>query len=170
MKALLISFMVGLVVGVVYGVIRVKSPAPPIVALLGLLGMVLGEQAGGWFLTKKIQAANVASAHIVGEAKDQQQRPNVQSRISAVDRGGQPMDSQHRYVPTPCRVLVAIVLPLTGLGAISQALAARTAARAPITGASFAGAEGGRVRTRKAHPAPFGKCGSAAATKLELDG
>ena len=65
MKALFISFVVGLVVGVVYGVIRVKSPAPPIVALLGLLGMVLGEQAGGWLLTKKIQAANVASAHIV---------------------------------------------------------------------------------------------------------
>jgi uncharacterized protein len=41
---------VGLFVGVVYGVIRVKSPAPPIVALIGLLGMVLGEQAGGWLL------------------------------------------------------------------------------------------------------------------------
>jgi XapX domain-containing protein len=45
MKALLISFALGLIVGVVYGVIRVKSPAPPIVALLGLLGMVLGELA-----------------------------------------------------------------------------------------------------------------------------
>jgi len=55
MKALLISFVVGLFVGVVYGVIRVKSPAPPIVALLGLLGMVLGEQAGGWLLPKKIK-------------------------------------------------------------------------------------------------------------------
>jgi XapX domain-containing protein len=43
MKVLLISFAVGLFVGVLYGVIRVKSPAPPIVALLGLLGMVLGE-------------------------------------------------------------------------------------------------------------------------------
>lgn len=79
MKALLASFVVGLLVGVVYAVIRVKSPAPPIIALLGLLGMVLGEQGGGWLLTKKIQAANVASAHIVAERKDQQQRPNVQS-------------------------------------------------------------------------------------------
>ncbi len=67
MKALLISFVVGLLVGVVYGVIRVKSPAPPIVALLGLLGMVLGEQAGGWFHIKKIQGSNVASAHIASE-------------------------------------------------------------------------------------------------------
>jgi XapX domain-containing protein len=80
-KALLVSFAVGLLVGVLYGVIRVKSPAPPIVALLGLLGMVLGEQAGGWFLAKKIQAANVASDHIAGERKDRQQRPNVQSII-----------------------------------------------------------------------------------------
>jgi XapX domain-containing protein len=47
MKTLLISFVVGLFVGVLYGVIRVRSPAPPIVALLGLLGMVLGEQFGG---------------------------------------------------------------------------------------------------------------------------
>jgi XapX domain-containing protein len=31
MKALFISFVVGLLVGVVYGVIRVKSTAPPIV-------------------------------------------------------------------------------------------------------------------------------------------
>jgi len=61
MKALLTSFMVGLFVGVLYGVIRVKSPALPIVALLGLLGMVLGEQAGGWLLAKKIKASNVAS-------------------------------------------------------------------------------------------------------------
>ena len=55
MKALFISFAVGLLVGVIYGVIRVKSPAPPIVALLGLFGMVLGEQAGGWLTAKKIQ-------------------------------------------------------------------------------------------------------------------
>ena len=70
MKALLISFAVGLVVGVVYGVIRVKSPAPPIVALLGLLGMVLGEQVGGRFLTKnKTQATNVASAQVASKSK-----------------------------------------------------------------------------------------------------
>jgi XapX domain-containing protein len=86
MKALLISFVVGLLVGVVYGVIRVKSPVPSIVALLGLLGMVLGEQAGGRLLTKKIQATKVASAHIVGERKDQPQRPNVQFLISATHR------------------------------------------------------------------------------------
>ena len=70
MKALVISFVVGLLVRVVYGVIRLKSPAPAVVALLGLLGMVLSEQAGGWFVTKRIQTTNVASGHVV-EAKDQ---------------------------------------------------------------------------------------------------
>ena len=84
MKALLISFVVGLLVGVAYGVIRVKSPAPPILALIGLLGMVLGEQAGGWLLAKKTQATNVASVHTGSERKDQLQCRSVQSVLSAI--------------------------------------------------------------------------------------
>jgi len=43
MKDYLLSFSVGLLVGVLYYVLRVRSPAPPIIALTGLLGMVLGE-------------------------------------------------------------------------------------------------------------------------------
>ena len=86
MKALLISFVVGLIVGVAYGVIRVKSPAPPIIALVGLLGMVLGEQAGGWLLAKKMQATNVASVSVLAESKGQQQRPEMQSGISSAPR------------------------------------------------------------------------------------
>jgi XapX domain-containing protein len=73
-----------MLVGLANGVIRVKSPAPPIVALLGLLGMVLGEQAGAWLLTNKTHPKNVASSHVVSEYKDQQQRPNAQSVISSV--------------------------------------------------------------------------------------
>ncbi|MGA7317765.1 MAG: DUF1427 family protein [Silvibacterium sp.] len=71
MKVLLISFAVGLFVGILYGVIRVKSPAPPIVALLGLLGMVLGEQLGGWILTKNVTVAHAASVCLVGKHWDQ---------------------------------------------------------------------------------------------------
>jgi XapX domain-containing protein len=77
MKAMVISFVVGLVVGVAYGLIRVKSPAPPIIALLGLLGMVLGEQGGSWLLAKKIEATNMASVQVLGETKDQQQYPHT---------------------------------------------------------------------------------------------
>jgi XapX domain-containing protein len=44
MRPYLISLLVGLAVGAVYGLIKVRSPAPPAIALLGLLGMLAGEQ------------------------------------------------------------------------------------------------------------------------------
>jgi XapX domain-containing protein len=68
MKVLFLSFVVGLGVGVLYGLIRVKSPAPPIVALLGLLGMVLGEQLGTWIQTKKLDVPRAAAVCLVGES------------------------------------------------------------------------------------------------------
>ena len=67
MKVLFLSFIVGLGVGALYGLIRVKSPAPPIVALLGLLGMVLGEQLGIWMQTKKLDVPRAAAVCLVGE-------------------------------------------------------------------------------------------------------
>jgi XapX domain-containing protein len=70
MRVLLISFVAGLGVGILYGVIRVKSPAPPIVALLGLLGMVIGEQFGVWIHTKKLDVSHAASVCLVGERYD----------------------------------------------------------------------------------------------------
>ncbi len=45
MKMYLFSFGAGILVGVVYYLLNVRSPAPPVVALLGLLGMLMGEQA-----------------------------------------------------------------------------------------------------------------------------
>jgi XapX domain-containing protein len=42
--AFLMSLLVGLGVGGLYAVLGVRSPAPPLIALLGLLGMVVGEQ------------------------------------------------------------------------------------------------------------------------------
>jgi XapX domain-containing protein len=44
MKTYLLSLGAGLLVGVVYSLLDVRSPAPPVVALVGLLGMLLGEQ------------------------------------------------------------------------------------------------------------------------------
>ena len=44
MKMYILSLGVGLLVGVLYYLLNVKSPAPPFVALVGLLGMVLGEK------------------------------------------------------------------------------------------------------------------------------
>lgn len=45
MTAYLVSLLMGLAVGTAYGLMHVRSPAPPLIALVGLLGMVLGEHA-----------------------------------------------------------------------------------------------------------------------------
>ena len=44
MKTYVLSLAVGLLVGVIYGVLNVRSPAPPVIALVGLLGILVGEQ------------------------------------------------------------------------------------------------------------------------------
>jgi XapX domain-containing protein len=41
----LVSLLMGLAVGATYALVQVRSPAPPLIALVGLLGMVLGEYA-----------------------------------------------------------------------------------------------------------------------------
>lgn len=45
MKPYLISLGAGLLVGIVYHLLGVRSPAPPVIALVGLMGILLGEQA-----------------------------------------------------------------------------------------------------------------------------
>jgi len=45
MKPYLLSLGAGLLVGVVYSLLNVRSPAPPAIALIGLLGILVGEQA-----------------------------------------------------------------------------------------------------------------------------
>jgi XapX domain-containing protein len=44
MKLYLLSLGAGILAGVIYGLINVRSPAPPVIALIGLLGMLIGEQ------------------------------------------------------------------------------------------------------------------------------
>ena len=44
MKPYLLSLAAGLLVGVIYALLNVRSPAPPVIALVGLLGILLGEQ------------------------------------------------------------------------------------------------------------------------------
>jgi XapX domain-containing protein len=44
MKVYIISLATGLLVGVIYSLLNVRSPAPPLVALIGLLGILIGEQ------------------------------------------------------------------------------------------------------------------------------
>ena len=70
MKAMLISFAVGLGVGVVYALLRVKSPAPPLVALAGLLGMVWGEQVAVRFLTRAPSSSAVIGPNGASRPQD----------------------------------------------------------------------------------------------------
>ncbi|MBE1525950.1 XapX domain-containing protein [Sphingopyxis sp. OAS728] len=44
MKIYLVSLGAGLLAGLVYGLTGVRSPAPPVIALVGLAGILLGEQ------------------------------------------------------------------------------------------------------------------------------
>ena len=44
MKTYIISLGVGVFVGMIYSLLNVRSPAPPLVALVGLAGILIGEQ------------------------------------------------------------------------------------------------------------------------------
>jgi len=65
MKPYLLSLCVGGLVGVIYAMLNVRSPAPPVVALLGLLGMLIGEQAVP--LAKRLLAREAVSVSWVRE-------------------------------------------------------------------------------------------------------
>ena len=65
MKAYVLSFAAGLLVGVIYGLLNVRSPAPPVIALVGLLGILIGEQAVP--LVKRMLAKNPVTVSWVRE-------------------------------------------------------------------------------------------------------
>ena len=44
MTTYLLSLGAGLLVGVIYALLKVRSPAPPVIALMGLAGILAGEQ------------------------------------------------------------------------------------------------------------------------------
>jgi XapX domain-containing protein len=74
MKIYLLSAAAGLLVGVIYALLNVRSPAPPVVALVGLLGILVGEQivpiAKRLFAEKPITAAWAREhcvPHVFGE-------------------------------------------------------------------------------------------------------
>jgi len=67
MKSYLLSFAAGLLVGCIYSLIRVRSPAPPLIALIGLLGILLGEQSPSLikhFFTKEDAKTSQASGQL----------------------------------------------------------------------------------------------------------
>jgi len=65
MKMYLVALAAGLLVGVIYGLLNVRSPAPPVIALIGLLGILLGEQAVP--IAKRLLGGEKVSAAWIGE-------------------------------------------------------------------------------------------------------
>jgi XapX domain-containing protein len=86
MKIYLLSLEAGVLVGVIYSLLNVRSPAPPLVALVGLFGILVGEQLipvgkqvlAGSPLRAAWHAARSAS-HIFGElpGRHSQQLPHT---------------------------------------------------------------------------------------------
>lgn len=66
MKLYALSLAAGLLVGIVYSLLQVRSPAPPLIALIGLLGILMGEQliplGKQWLHPAPASAATVPAA------------------------------------------------------------------------------------------------------------
>lgn len=62
MSPFVISLGAGVLIGLVYALIKVQSPAPPAVALVGLLGMIVGSTLGGKLFHSETSAAVPAPA------------------------------------------------------------------------------------------------------------
>lgn len=60
MKLYIVSLAAGILVGLIYAFLQVRSPAPPAIALIGLLGMLVGEQAGP--IVKRVLAREPVTA------------------------------------------------------------------------------------------------------------
>lgn len=76
MLSYLTSLAMGVSIGVVYALLRVSSPAPPVVALVGLLGMLTGEHLVDFV------GSSEASARAGSQASHAQIRESMQDLTS----------------------------------------------------------------------------------------
>lgn len=65
----LIALGAGLLAGVLYSLLGVRSPAPPTIALIGLLGMLIGEQVIP--VAKRLVAGQPVMTYVTGECAEQ---------------------------------------------------------------------------------------------------
>lgn len=70
----LISLIVGLGVGGCYAILGVRSPAPPFVALIGLLGMLAGEH-GTRALLSRLQPSSSPASSVSAAGNDGEHGP-----------------------------------------------------------------------------------------------
>ncbi|MCJ9691158.1 XapX domain-containing protein [Rhizobium sp. PRIMUS64] len=84
MKDYVISAAAGLLVGIIYGLMNVRSPAPPVIALVGLLGILVGEQLPP--LVKNFWQSEPAALSWLHQV-----RPHV---FGHMPKGGLPIEAQ----------------------------------------------------------------------------
>jgi XapX domain-containing protein len=89
MKVYVVSLAAGVLVGLIYALLQVRSPAPPAIALLGLLGMLIGEQAGP-VLKKMIVREPVSAAWLRTECVTRITGVPGQARAADDDLIGKP--------------------------------------------------------------------------------
>jgi XapX domain-containing protein len=89
MKVYVVSLAAGVLVGLIYALLQVRSPAPPAIALLGLLGMLIGEQAGP--VLKKMMVREPISAAWL--------RTECVARITGVPGQAHPADADRIAKP-----------------------------------------------------------------------
>ena len=80
----IISLGVGFGIGLLYWLLKVQSPAPPLIALAGLLGMVLGEHAIP--VVKAQLFAQTTAVQVTGPATDADAKKTVAP--GAMKQGG----------------------------------------------------------------------------------
>jgi XapX domain-containing protein len=69
MTSYFVSLVMGLSVGVAYALVAVSSPAPPLIALVGLLGMLMGEQAVGFAKRHLAPSAQTSTGVVHGPSR-----------------------------------------------------------------------------------------------------
>mgnify|MGYP001614165179 CR=1 FL=1 len=87
MKPYVLALALGLLVGVIYGLFQVRSPAPPVIALVGLLGILAGEQIPPllrqWFQPEARAASwlhEQVKPHVFGELPQCARKPSAGPR------------------------------------------------------------------------------------------
>ncbi|MBD8164637.1 DUF1427 family protein [Erwinia persicina] len=75
MSPLFLSLGAGVLIGLLYALLRVRSPAPPAVALVGLLGMIVGSTLGTKLLYHDATAAVPATTRLPVVAEQQALSP-----------------------------------------------------------------------------------------------
>jgi XapX domain-containing protein len=87
-KPYLIALGVGLLAGGIYGLLAVKSPAPPVISLVGLLGILLGEQIAP--IARRVFAGQPITAVVASAGDEAMRGPTPASPAPRAPQGDTP--------------------------------------------------------------------------------